>query len=75
MEQALRPWRSGSPYDTLGWAPDGEVRGSYKVSTAPFGASDFVVTGISDVDGDGVRASYTATKSINSVLNTYSNTF
>jgi len=73
--QALRPWRSGSPYDTLGWAPDGEVRGSYKVSTAPFGASDFVVTGISDVDGDGVRASYTATKSINSVLNTYSNTF
>ena len=35
--------------------PDGQVRGFYKIVT---GDTDFVVYGISDIDGDGERAIY-----------------
>jgi type IV pilus assembly protein PilA len=61
--KAQRSWPDGSKFDTLGWAPDGKVRGSYKVVAAS--TTDFEVTGISDVDGDGTSATYTSTKSIN----------
>jgi len=61
-------WTSGSGFDTLGWAPDGKVRGQYTVASTS--TTDFLVTGICDVDGDGSSANYTATKSINSTLNT-----
>ena len=53
--------RSGG-FVTLNWAPDGDVRGSYWVDIAPNG-QNFTATGISDVDGDGVYATYIATKS------------
>ena len=43
----------------------GDVRGSYMVSTTQ---SNFTATGISDVDGDGVYATYIATKSTNPTL-------
>lgn len=43
----------------------GDVRGSYMVSTTQ---SNFTATGISDVDGDGVYATYIATKSTNPIL-------
>ena len=59
-------WAAGSAYDTIGWAPDGKVRGGYKITTTS--STDFLVTGICDVDGDGVQASYTATKSINATF-------
>ncbi len=68
-----RAWSSGSGFDTLGWGPDGEVRGSYVVSTTS--STDFLVTGFCDVDGDSVTASYTATKSINAKLNTTNDTY
>ena len=68
----VRSWGT-SGFDTLGWGPDGEVRGSYKVST--ISSTDFRVTGISDIDGDGVYATYTATKSINATLVTPSDIF
>ncbi len=58
-------WSSGSAFDTLGWSPDGKVRGGYKVMSV--GTTDFTVTGISDVDGDASAATYTSTKSINAV--------
>ena len=68
-------WQNGnSGYQTLGWAPDGKVRGVYDVTTtAPSSSNpggDFRVTGECDVDGDGTPAQYTATKSINAVQNT-----
>jgi len=68
MGEALRPWTAGSRFDTLGWSPDGQVRGSYKVNTITGSSAwgyDFEVIGISDVDGDGRRATYTASKSTN----------
>jgi type II secretory pathway pseudopilin PulG len=58
-----RKFTTGSAFDTLGWMPYGEVRGSYKVVVTS--SRDFRVVGISDIDGDGVYASWTATKSIN----------
>ena len=58
-------WTAGSAFDTLGWSPDGKVRGGYKVVSV--GTTDFTVTGLSDVDGDGATANYTSTKSINTV--------
>ncbi len=63
---------AGTGYDTLGWQPDGEVRGSYVVQTTPAGASspggDFLVTGVTDVDQDAINSVYTATKSINTTF-------
>ena len=64
--KAQVPWPAGSNFDALGWAPDGAVRGVYKLTT--LSSTDFLVTGISDVDGDGVIASFTATKSLSAVL-------
>ena len=49
-------------FRTIDFTPSGEVRGSYMVSTAQF---NFTATGVSDVDGDGVSATYITTKSSN----------
>jgi len=71
--KGVREWPSGTAFDTLGWAPDGRVRGSYKLDVPgcqsdSCRASDFRVVGISDTDGDGELATYTAQKSVNAVL-------
>jgi len=66
--KAQMDWPTGSNFDTLGWAPDGKVRGMYKVVS--ISSTDFRVTGESDVDGDGTNAQYTCTKSINTVQTT-----
>ena len=57
-------WVKGSSggFATLGWTPDGAVRGSYAVATT---TTDFTATGLADVDGDGTQATYVATKSNN----------
>ena len=63
-----RPWDWDTPgFSTLGWAPDGMVRGSYWVEVVDRG-TDFVVYGVTDIDGDGVAATFTATKSINPTM-------
>jgi type IV pilus assembly protein PilA len=51
-----RAW-SGASFDTLGWSPDGDVRGSYRVSTSP---TSFQIEGNCDVDGDGSNANFFA---------------
>ena len=61
-------WPRGSIYDTIGWSPDGAVRGAYKVVS--LSSTDFRITGISDVDGDGVKAQYTSTKEANTIMTT-----
>lgn len=65
-------------FQTLGWQPDGQVRGSYTVTTvdaATTPGGDFVVTGQGDIDGDSVLSSYTATKSINTTFNNNNDTY
>ena len=63
-----RSWSSGTNVDTLGWGPDGKVRGRYKVESTS--TTDFLVTGECDVDNDDDNASFTATKSLNTKMNT-----
>jgi len=67
LDKDPHAWSSDSAFDTLGWRPDGNVRGAYQVEVAPSGR-DFIVHGWIDSDGDGVPAHYTATKSVNAVL-------
>jgi uncharacterized tellurite resistance protein B-like protein len=59
-----KKWSKGSSggFATLGWSPDGDVRGTYWVTTT---VTNFTAYGIIDVDGDGVFATYKATKSEN----------
>ena len=64
LSPQLREWPEGSGFDTLGWGPDGRVRGTYSVEVTPDG-SGFLVHGWIDEDGDGVPAHYTATRVIN----------
>ena len=62
--KTTQQWRvsESGGFATIGWAPDGDVRGSYWVETNNY---DFTAYGVSDVDGDGVYATYVATKSTN----------
>ena len=63
-----RKFTMGTQFDTIGWMPDGEVYGSYKVQT--LSTTDFMVYCIIDADGDGEKSSWTATKTINATMNT-----
>ena len=70
-----RPWNlaAAGGFLTLGWGPDGQVRGSYKVASTS--TTDFLVTGTCDVDGDAINSKFTATKSINAVMTTKNDTY
>ena len=68
LTKTQRSWETGTDFDTLGWGPDGKVRGRYKVTSKS--STDFLVTGDCDVDNDDDNASFTATKSINTKMNT-----
>lgn len=53
------PWPTGSVFEPLGWAPDGEVRGIYRVD--PYNTDEYRVVGQCDVDNDGFLAEFYAT--------------
>jgi type IV pilus assembly protein PilA len=65
-EQAA--WPAGSAFDTLGWGPDGMVRGQYEVPAGEITSTNFRVHGRADVDGDSTPSSFTATKTINTTM-------
>ena len=71
--KTMKTWTSGSEFDTLGWAPDGQVRGAYMVASTS--STDFKVEGQCDVDGDTDNSSYTATKTINASMTTINDTY
>lgn len=60
-------WVTATDWTALNWAPDGLVRGSYEVTSS---ATNFTITGSSDVDDDGSNAAYTATTTTNATLAT-----
>lgn len=74
LTEAPVPWVQGSNFDSLGWEPFEDVRGTYWVEVQANG-SDFVVHGLCDVDQDGRPAHYTATKSISATLITPGDTY
>lgn len=45
-----RAWITGTGFDTLGWGPDGEVRGSYRLEMKH---DEIHAEGACDVDADG----------------------
>ncbi len=69
-------WNDPEDFNRLGWAPDGQVRGSYQVIVTPpsdrsayaRAGADFTVHGYGDIDGDGRPSHYTATKSVNTLM-------
>lgn len=73
-DEEATPWSSHPAWDTVGWAPDGPVYGSYWVERSEDG-TDFTVFGVQDIDGDGEKAWYTATKSINTLFLNESDTY
>ena len=66
-------WAGGnSGLEALGFIPSGTVRGQYQVRTVPGRAAtnggEFTVVGLSDCDGDGSQAKYTATNRMSTKL-------
>ena len=57
---------SGTGFATIGWAPDGNVRGQYTLQSN--GTTGFTVSGRCDVDNDNSNATFTATRDANSVM-------
>lgn len=57
--EVVWPVGDAGGFDTLGWQPDGPVRGQYNVTLDADG--DFEVIGQSDCDGDGHYADVRAT--------------
>jgi len=75
-------WTTSTGFEAISWQPDGKVRGQYQVTTTGWSAGsglgtrgDFEVTGRIDCDGDGVAATYTATKSLNAKRITKDNVY
>ena len=66
-----RAWTSGSNFDTLGWGPDGDVRGSYRVETY----TSFWVESLGDVDGDGTVSFFYAGPTTNATMKSASNVY
>lgn len=52
----MEAWPQGTAFDTLGWQPDGLVRGRYKTEVVR--DDSFTVTAETDVDGNGAKANY-----------------
>ncbi len=57
MDGEAVEWTGGPEWESIGWAPDGEVRGVYWVEVSEDGAS-FTVYGAADLDGDGIECRY-----------------
>jgi hypothetical protein len=51
-----RDWSTDDAFASLNWQPEGQVRGSYRVTTT---AESYSVHCISDIDGDGVQSTWT----------------
>lgn len=80
LDGKLVDWTGSSGFETLGWAPDGQVRGNYEVDVPPLEpgealATEFTVTGKIDADDDDHLAVYTATKTKNASLDSSPDTY
>ena len=72
-DKAPSAWNTGTNFATLNWAPDGEVRGTYMVTSSS--STDFMVTGQINVDGDANKAAFTCSKNSNADMVTGNDTY
>lgn len=73
VDTELVPWAPTDGFRKLSWAPEqAEVRGSYAVQADRDG---FTITGACDVDGDGNRALFTATREQEAHMVSEANTY
>lgn len=74
LDKTAVAWVTSTGFTSIGWSPDGNVRGNYMVTTPT--TTDIIVTGVCDVDDDNATADYSATTSVNATLDTTdSNTY
>jgi type IV pilus assembly protein PilA len=62
-------------FTTIGWKPDGDVRGSYSATAVSGATPTFLATGKINVDGDAVQAEYTATNVLNAKITGLDSTY
>ena len=55
--QNKRPWPTGSNFDQLGWAPEGQVFFDYAISAAS-GVASYQLGATGDLDGNGTTSDY-----------------
>ena len=68
-DKAPRTWAdAGTGFTTIGWKPDGDVRGAYSATATTGATPTFLATGKINVDGDAVQAEYTATNVLNAKI-------
>lgn len=77
VDQNAVPWASNKGFNSMSWDPMfalglSELYGSYSVAATEDG---FTVTGVCDVDGDGQRATFTATKDTPATMTTPENVY
>ena len=72
-DKAPSAWLTTTNFTTLNWAPDGEVRGTYMVTSSS--STDFLVTGQINVDGDTNLAQFTCSKNSNADMVTGNDTY
>jgi type IV pilus assembly protein PilA len=66
LDKTQQAWPTGTGFATIGWAPDGAVRGQY--SLVSNGTTGFTVSGRCDVDNDNSNATFSATRDGNSSM-------
>ena len=66
-DKTQQAWPStGTGFATIGWAPDGNVRGQYNLVSN--GTTGFTVNGRCDVDNDNSNAQFSASRDANAAM-------
>lgn len=71
LDKNLAPWPTmAADWRSIGWSPDGMVRGNYQVGLSPTDHPDhaILITGRADLDGDDALSEYTASESYNPTI-------
>ncbi len=69
-DKTAKPWVTTTGFTTVGWKPDGDVRGAYYVLPISGATPSFEAVGAINVDGDAAPALYLATHSLNAKITT-----
>ncbi len=68
LDKQFEPWGTYTDWTSVGWRPDGEIRGNYRVTGTGGADENFLVTGKSDVDNDNNFHEITASRAVNTVV-------